>query len=152
MDFSEHRRHSRHGMANDSFKGFVLDQLAAIPELRVKRMFGGHGLYQANRFFGILMDGRLYFKTDEQTRAAYVEREMSPFIYERARRIVAMRYFEVPPSVLEDRGELVVWAMQSIRAAMPASEKSFVRPAKKPSKKESRNRGLAINVSSDGEP
>ena len=59
-------------MRDESFTEFVLDQLGALPEVRAKATFGGYGLYQADRLFGILMDGRLYSKTDEQTRTAYV--------------------------------------------------------------------------------
>jgi len=87
-------------------------------------MFGGYGLYQADRFFGILMDGRLYFKTDEQSRAAYAERGMSPFIYEKARRTMTMSYFEVPPDVLENRDEFVVWARRAVQAAGTRPKKS----------------------------
>ena len=108
-------------MAGDSFKDFVVDQLSGLPELRVKAMFGGHGLYQADRFFGILMDGRLYFKTDERTRADYVERGMAPFIYEKAPRITTIHYFEVPPEVLEDREELAAWARRAVEAAAAKS-------------------------------
>ena len=116
-------------MADDSFKDFVLDQLGALPELRSKAMFGGHGLYQAERFFGILMDGRLYFRTDEQTRAPYVERGMGPFIYEKARRTITMNYFEVPPDVLENRDEFVVWARRAIEVA-GARPKKLTRSSK----------------------
>ena len=41
-------------MPNDSFKSFVLDQLGALPELRARAMFGAHGLYSGEHFFGIL--------------------------------------------------------------------------------------------------
>jgi len=103
-------------MLDDSFKEFVLDQLSALPEVRAKAMFGGYGLYQADRFFVILMDGRLYFKTDAQSRTAYVERGMGPFIYEKARRTLTINYFEVPPDVLESREDLVAWARRAIQA------------------------------------
>jgi DNA transformation protein len=103
-------------MPVESFKEFVVDQLGALPEVRAKAMFGGYGLYQEDRFFGILMDGRLYFKTDEQTRSAYLERGMGPFIYEKGRGTLAMNYFEVPPDVLESREELVAWALRAIEA------------------------------------
>src|SRR5271170_5903973 len=51
-------------MPDDSFKEFVLDQLGALPELRARAMFGAHGLYAGDKFFGILDEGRLFFKTD----------------------------------------------------------------------------------------
>jgi len=111
-------------MLDESFKEFVLDQLSALPEVHAKAMFGGYGLYEADRFFGILMDGRLYFKTDAQSRTAYVERGMGPFIYEKARRILVINYFEVPPDVLESREDLVVWARRAIQARTPKLRKS----------------------------
>src|SRR5213594_2755807 len=115
-------------MADDSFKDFVLDQLGALPELRAKAMFGGCGLYQGDRFFGILMEGRLYFKTDEQTRAEYVERGMGPFIYEKARQTMTIHYFEVPPDVLENREHLAAWAKRAIQVAAAPPREARKRP------------------------
>ena len=104
-------------MKDDSFKDFVFDQLSNLPELRVKAMFGGHGFYAGERFFGILMDGRLYFKIDEPTRPFYEQRGMEPFIYEKARRTMTMRYYEVPPEILENSTELLNWAKRAVQAA-----------------------------------
>ena len=115
-------------MADDSFKRYVLDQLNALPELRAKAMFGGVGLYQAERCFGILFAGRLYFKVSATSRAAYVARGMSPFTYTRGERTMTMSYYEVPVAVLENREELVVWATQAIQAAAAPAAKT---PAKR---------------------
>ncbi len=57
----------------DSFKEFVLDQLAAMESITCRAMFGGIGLYRQGVFFGILHKGRLYFKTNDYTRPAYEE-------------------------------------------------------------------------------
>lgn len=111
-------------MADQSFKDFVLDQLSALPGVRAKAMFGGHGLYQDDRFFGILAEGRLYFKTDATSRAAYIGRGMEPFTYEQAGRKMTMHYFELPAEVLENRGECVAWAMHAINAAKAKHEGS----------------------------
>lgn len=102
-------------MAGGSFKEFVLDQLTELPELRARSMFGGHGLYQADRFFGIVMEGRLYFKTGDPNRAAYLKHGMGPFTYEKRGRRLTMSYHEVPAAVLENREEIVAWAHQSVR-------------------------------------
>lgn len=104
-------------MADNSFKQFVLDQLSALPELRVKAMFGGHGLYCGERFFAILDEGRLYFKTDERSRAEYVARGLGAFTYESRGRVLTMSYHEVPPEVLEDAAELVEWARRAVDIA-----------------------------------
>jgi DNA transformation protein len=104
-------------MADDSFKEFVLDQLSALPELRARAMFGAHGLYSGGHFFGILDEGRVFFKVDAATRAAYESRGMLPFTYEMKGRVMTMSYHEVPPEVLEDRFEALRWAEAAIRIA-----------------------------------
>src|ERR1700693_348557 len=108
-------------MADDSFKEFVLDQLSALPALRAKAMFGAHGLYTDDKFFGILGDGRLFFKTDAQSAADYTARGMGPFTYEMKGKVVTMSFHEVPPDVLEQPHELVLWARKAmaIAAAKP---------------------------------
>ncbi|MEJ0091589.1 MAG: TfoX/Sxy family protein [Limisphaerales bacterium] len=37
--------------------------MSALPDLRAKAMFGAHGIYSGDKFFGILDEGRLFFKT-----------------------------------------------------------------------------------------
>jgi DNA transformation protein len=115
---------------DDSFKEFVLDQLSALPALRARSMFGAHGLYSDDKFFGILDEGRLFFKTNAQTQTAYTDRGMGPFTYEMKGKLMSMAYHEVPPDVLEQPHELVQWARQSITLATPKLKK----PAK-PSRK-----------------
>jgi len=118
-------------MADESFKEFVLDQLGAVPDLRSRAMFGAHGLYAGERFFGILDDGRLFFKTDEPSQAEYTARGMGPFTYEMKGRVMTMGYHEVPPEVLENAPELVAWAQRAIAVATgnqkPARQKKLPR-------------------------
>jgi DNA transformation protein and related proteins len=104
-------------MPDNSFKEFVLDQLSALPDVRAKAMFGAHGLYQDEHFFAILDEGRLFFKTDAPSQADYAARGMGPFTYESKGRTLTMSYHEVPPDVLENPLELVVWARRAIQIA-----------------------------------
>ena len=50
-------------MANDSFQEYAQDQLRGLSDVRFRPMFGGHRVYCGDVFFGILYEGRLYFKT-----------------------------------------------------------------------------------------
>ena len=125
-------------MADESFKEFVLDQLSALPDVRAKAMFGAHGLYQGEHFFGILDEGRLFFKTDAQSQADYIARGMGPFTYEMKGRVMTMSYHEVPPDVLENREELVAWARRAIEVAArsgkspkaPGPKRTFRKPSR----------------------
>ena len=124
-------------MADDSFKEFVLDQLSALPDVRAKAMFGAHGLYSGDHFFGILDEGRLFFKTDDTSEAEYTARGMDPFTYEMKGKVMTMAYHEVPPDVLDQPQELTFWARKAIaiaaakKTATPAKAKA---PATKPNK------------------
>ena len=113
-------------MPDDSFKEFVLDQLGALPDVRARAMFGGHGLCSGDHFFGILDEGRLFFKTDPSSQADYTARGMEPFAYESKGRAVTMSYHEVPPDVLENALELVAWAQRAIQSV--ANSKQSARP------------------------
>ena len=100
-------------MADSEFVDFVRDQLRGLEgDLESRRMFGGHGLYQAGVFFAILMDGRLYLKTSDATRGRFVSRGMQPF--RPSERQTLKTYYEVPPDVLESPAELVKWCRTAV--------------------------------------
>ncbi len=94
----------------DSFKEFVLDQLAAMESVTCRAMFGGFGLYRQGVFFGILHKGRLYFKTNDQTRPAYEEYGMLPV--RPWDKQTLKDESEVPPVVLDGGDGLGGWAEQ----------------------------------------
>ena len=100
---------------NDEFVDFVLDQLRELGSVRSKRMFGGHGLYQGETFFGIIHDGCLYLKTNDQTRGAYEAAGMGPF--QPNEKQTLKTYYEVPADVIEHPGQLGQWADDAVRVA-----------------------------------
>jgi DNA transformation protein len=110
-------------VADDSFKEFVLDQLRALPDVRAKAMFGAHGIYSGEHFFGILDEGRLFFKTDAQSEKDFKARGMGPFTYESRGKVMTMSYHEVPPDVLEQPQELTIWARRAIQVATAKPKK-----------------------------
>lgn len=93
---------------NDSFKDFVLDQLSDLRSVTCRAMFGGHGLYLSESFFGIIHKGRLYFKTDQTTRGAYLKKGMKPFRPNAKQTLKT--YYEVPVDIIEDAEQLTTWA------------------------------------------
>jgi DNA transformation protein len=99
-------------MPDASFRDFVLDQLQHLDDVTCRRMFGGYGLYQNGVFFGIIAQGRLYFKTNAATRAAYIERGMQPFRPNPKQTLKS--YYEVPVNILEDDERLALWAQQAV--------------------------------------
>ena len=98
-------------MPADSFRDYVLEQLAALERLRCKRMFGGYGLYCGEQFFGILHDGRLYFKTHPDTLPDYLQQHAA--VFAPSEKQILKNYREVPVDILEDAGQLVTWARKA---------------------------------------
>jgi DNA transformation protein len=124
------------------FRAFVLDQLALLPQLRSKPMFGGVGLYSGEAFFGIVAADELFFKVDDSNRTTYEIAGSEPF-RPVLNRPVSMSYWRVPIEVLEDPGELATWALAAIRAAGNAAQKPERKPkraAKRRTKRSSRKK------------
>ena len=97
---------------DDSFLYFVLDQLAGMSNVSCRAMFGGFGLYRDELFFGIIHNGRLYFKTNENTRTVYIQQGMKPFQPNRSQTL--KNYYEVPPEIIDDPEYLVGWAKNAV--------------------------------------
>ena len=99
---------------SDDFLEFVLDQLTRLAGVRSRRMFGAYGLYQEDDFFAIVDSGKLYFRTDGESRAEYERRGMKAFAP--TPKQVLKNYFEVPVDVLEDDSVLCGWAQRAVKA------------------------------------
>lgn len=99
-------------MDKESFKEFVLDQLRLLERVDCRSMFGGHGLYCEGIFFGIIADGRVYFKTNPTTVTDYLERDMKPF--QPNSKQTLKNYFEVPVEILEDDDQFAEWARRAV--------------------------------------
>jgi len=111
-DTSRRSKAGRAAMKQDSFKDFVLDQLCNLPGVTCCAMFGGYGIYQGEVFFGIIHQGRLYFKTNDRTRPAYVKKGMKPFRPNAKQTLKT--YYEVPVEIIEDSDQLTAWAEQAV--------------------------------------
>ena len=103
---------------NDTFAQFVAEQMACVDGLRIRAMFGGHGVYQGERMFAIITDGRLYLKADTVTRSAFEAHGLAPFTYVARGKTVALQYFEAPPEVFEDPAAMASWARLAMAAAL----------------------------------
>ena len=104
-------------MKDNSFQDFILDQLRGLRGLEARAMFGGSALYAGASIFGIVFQGRLFFKTSDVTRGNYVARGLQPFRPNVKQRLNS--YYEVPADVIEDAAQLEAWA----RAAVPGAGK-----------------------------
>lgn len=107
-------------MSSSDFAAFIGEQLEPLGEVRVRRMFGGAGLFRDQVMFGLIAGDVLYLKADEATRPAFEAAATQPFRYRRNGRTVEMSYWEVPGHLYDDPDELRAWADAAWRSAVHA--------------------------------
>ena len=98
---------------DESFNDFILDQLSEMDSVEARRMFGGHGLYQDETFFGIVHKGKLFFKIDDNTVGEYRKRKMKPFRPNGKQTLKS--YYQVPVEIIEDADALRQWAAKAVQ-------------------------------------
>jgi DNA transformation protein len=113
---SKARQPLRSLRVSPSFREFVLDQLADVPDLRSKAMFGGVGLYSGEHFFGIVASDVLYLKADDSTRAGFEQAGGQPFM-PYPDRSGTTQYYSVPIGVLESAPDVMQWVKRAIAVA-----------------------------------
>ncbi len=105
------------------------DLFSAFGRIAVRRMFGGEGLYADGVMIGLVMDDRVYLKTDDVTRPAFRAEDCEPFTYEaKGGKRVSLGYCAIPDRLYDDPQEFADWARAAHKVARAAA-------AKKPKKK-----------------
>ena len=105
----------------------------ALGPIRVRRMFGGWGIYHDGLMFGLYAAGRLYLKTDAHSMAQFQAAGSEPFTYMQRDKPVKLSYWSAPESILDDREQAVIWGRTAFEAALRAQAakmKSKVKPSK----------------------
>jgi DNA transformation protein len=103
---------------NVALRDTLLAGLDGLVGLRSKGMFGGIGLWaEDGLFFGMVADGRVYFRTDAETRAAYDAAGSTGLVHGDE---VSERYLSVPDAVVADPATLLAWAEDALDATRRA--------------------------------
>lgn len=106
------------------FIDFVHEALAPIGRIRIRRMFGGAGVYADDLFFAILDDGQLYLKADTESQPLFEAEGLARFTFTKKDGTVEkMRYFAAPEEVFEDENLLRQWTSLAIDAALRAKRR-----------------------------
>jgi DNA transformation protein and related proteins len=107
----------------------VLRLLLPLGPVHAKAMFGGYGLSLDGSTFAIITrNERLFFKVDDESRAAFAKAGGKPFTYQRptkdgSMRAVSMSYCEAPDGTLTSAQRLLPWAERGVAAAKRAAQK-----------------------------
>lgn len=107
--------------AKDAFASYCAELLAPLGPVRVKRMFGGHGIYVDDLFMAIVVGESLYLKVDEHTMPRFEAAGCAPFVYTaKGRGRVSLNYRAAPADALESPALMRPWAALALDAALRA--------------------------------
>ena len=83
------------------------DKLIALGDIRIRKMFGGHGVFEEDSMFALVdSQGSIYFKADDTN--------VQLFEAAGSEKHGRMPYYQVPTEVLADEKVLQEWAQSSI--------------------------------------
>jgi DNA transformation protein len=103
-------------------KNQLSDLFAELGPVRVRRMFGGAGVYAGDLMFAIAMEDGIFIKSGAETRAEFDAAGCEPFSYDtRAGRRVVTSYRRLPDAALDDPGEAARWGRLGLQAALAAA-------------------------------
>ena len=98
------------------------DLFRGVGPVTVRRMFGGAGLYLDDACFALVVDGQIMMRGDETLGPAYEDAGSEKWIYDTAKRgSVAMPYWQLPDSAMDDPDEAAAWARRSLEPARRAA-------------------------------
>lgn len=126
------------------YADWLQDLLRPLGHIRLRRMFGGYGIYADELFFAVVLDEQLFIKVDAQTRPAFEAAGLEEWVYEKDGRPVHMNYFRPPEDIYDDEDSLQHWGRLALAAALRARK-----PVKKAAGQKASAKKLADKKSAD---
>ncbi len=111
-------------VASDSFAEFLHEQLAPLGHVTLRRMFGKTGVFCDGLMLGMVTDDTLYFRVDDDNRAAFQEAASSPPLnYRKQGELIDLSFWRAPERLFDEPDEFVAWAEAALAAARRVAAK-----------------------------
>jgi DNA transformation protein len=116
----------------DEFARHCLELFIPAGTVRMRRMFGGHGIYIEDLFVALIIAEQLYLKGDPGSRSRFERAGCRPFVYQGRTGSVAMSYFSAPEEAMESPALMQPWARLALEAAWRARASKAPAAVRKP--------------------
>src|ERR1700686_1592558 len=122
-------------VASVGFAEFLREQLAPLGRITMRRMFGKTGVFCDGLMLGMVRDNTLYFRVDDDNRAAFKEAEsFPPLDYRKKGGTIDLSFWRAPERLFDEPDELIVWARAALGAARRVAAKREPATRKRKSK------------------
>ncbi len=107
----------------DALIATAQDLFSGLGDIRVRKMFGGAGVYYDGRMFALLADNEIYLKADRINDPKFNAHDCPPFHYDKGTgEIMTMSYRAMPEAAFDDADQALAWARLGIEAAARAQK------------------------------
>lgn len=104
---------------------FLRDLFVSLADVRIRKLFGGQGLYSGDRIVAVVVQGELYLKSDAVSEPIYEAADLTRWTYARQGRTpTRMPYYRMPESALDDQDEADGWIAIADAASQRATQQS----------------------------
>lgn len=101
---------------NSPYVKHALDAMTSVASVTSRRIFNGVGIYHLGVQFAIILQDKLYFRANEDSRCLFESNKMEAF-QPRCAEKVESYFFQLPDEVLHKPEELKYWMRISVEAA-----------------------------------
>jgi DNA transformation protein len=99
----------------------IQDIFQDLGAIRIRKMFGGKGVYLGDTIFAIEIAGELFLKADDENLPHFRKAGSRPFIFQKDGKAVAMSYWLIPGEAFDDPSEGARWGRLALEAAHRAA-------------------------------
>jgi DNA transformation protein and related proteins len=100
---------------------FIRDAFSFVSDIRLRKMFGGIGVYSGVQIFAIEADGELFLKADAQCAELFMQSGSRPFTYEKKTgQQAVMSFWLMPERAWDDEDERRYWTEPALQAGQRA--------------------------------
>ncbi|MCR9271239.1 MAG: TfoX/Sxy family protein [Henriciella sp.] len=107
---------------DNPFHTYVEDLFANLGRIRIRKMFGGAGVYSGEDMFALIDKDRVYVKSDDQLKERLESEGGEPFEWTNPStgKTITMSYVSLPVNALDDREEASAWGRKALDVAIQA--------------------------------
>ena len=111
-------------VASPEYAEFLCELLAPLGRVTTRRMFGKTGVFCEGVMLGMVTANTLFFRIDDDNRAAFEEARSSPPLnYTKKGELIDLSFWRAPDRLFDDPDELLKWARAALGAARRVARK-----------------------------
>lgn len=107
---------------DNPFHTYVEDLFGTLGRIRIRKMFGGAGVYSGEDMFALIDEDRVYVKSDDALKADLELEGGEAFEWTNPNtgKTITMSYVSLPVEALDDRTSATDWGRKALDVAIQA--------------------------------